>query len=192
MLVSLSNEEQYRAMSRSVRDKERELRLKGRVVELHNFTSEDITESYLEWLRNPRLMRFSNQRFRAHDVNSCRAFLHSFTGTENMFIAIFLERILIGTMTVYQSTPHCTADIGLLIGSGFQGNGFGKDAWATLMAYLLANRVRKVTGGTLRCNSAMVGIMQSCGMRPDGVRVSHELVDGVAHDMLYFAKFASE
>jgi RimJ/RimL family protein N-acetyltransferase len=190
MLVSLSNEEQHRAMSRSVRDKERELRLKGRVVELRNFTSEDITESYLEWLRNPWLMRFSNQRFRTHDLNSCRAFLHSFAGTENLFLAIWHESTLIGTMTAYRSPSHGTADIGLLIGVGFQGKGFGKDAWTTLMDHLLAKGVRKVTGGTLRCNSAMMSIMQRCGMRADGVRVGQELVDGVAHDMLYFAKFA--
>ena len=168
-----------------------ELRLKGLAVELRRFTSENITESYLEWLRDPQLMRFSNQRFRTHDMNSCLAFLDSFACSENLFMAIHQEDTFIGTMTAYQSTAHGTADIGLLVGIGFQGKGFGKDAWNTLMTYLLANGIRKVTGGTLRCNSAMVSIMQRCGMRADGVRVSQELVNGVAHDMLYFAKFAS-
>lgn len=191
MLVSLSNEEQYRAMNKPIREREGELRLKGGLVELRDFTSENITKSYLEWLSDPWLMRFSNQRFRTHDLNSSRAFLHSFAGTENLFLAIWHESTLIGTMTAYQSPSHGTADIGLLIGVGFQGKGFGQDAWTTLMNHLLAKGVRKVTGGTLRCNSAMVSIMQRCGMRADGVRVSQELVDGVAHDMLYFAKFAS-
>ncbi len=178
-------------MSISTRYSKGELCLKGGLVELRNFTSENITKSYLEWLSDPRLMRYSNQRFRAHDMDSCRTFLGSFAGTDNLFIAIWHESTLIGTMTAYRSTSHGTADIGLLIGADFQGKGFGKDAWATLMDHLLAKGVRKVTGGTLRCNSAMVSIMQRCGMRADGVRVSQELVDGVAHDMLYFAKFAS-
>jgi RimJ/RimL family protein N-acetyltransferase len=50
--------------------------------------------------------------------------------------------------------------------------------------------VRKVTGGTLRCNAAMVRIMQACGMQPDGVRAGQELVDGEPQDVLYFARFA--
>ena len=165
-------------------------RLTGSVVELRSFAPENLTESYLGWLRDPQLMRFSNQRFRTHNINSCRAYLASFAGTDNLFLAIYHESAFIGTMTAYRSAVHGTADIGLLIGAGMQGKGLGKDAWATLMAHLLATGTRKVTGGTLRCNSAMVRIMQGCGMQADGVRVGQELVDGVAHDMQHFAKFA--
>jgi RimJ/RimL family protein N-acetyltransferase len=49
--------------------------------------------------------------------------------------------------------------------------------------------IRKVSGGALRCNVAMVNIMRNAGMQPDGVRLAHELVDGVSHDMLHFAIF---
>ena len=165
-------------------------RLTGSVVELRSFSKENLTDSYLGWLRDPNLMRFSNQRFRTHNINSCRAYLDSFTGTDNLFLAIYHESVFIGTMTAYRSVVHGTADIGLLISAGVQGKGYGKDAWATLMAHLLTNGARKVTGGTLRCNTAMVRIMLGCGMQADGVRAGQELVDGVAHDMLHFAKFA--
>ncbi len=130
-----------------------------------------------------------NQRFRTHNMDSCREYLTSFSGTDNLFLAIYYESSFIGTMTAYRSAVHSTADIGLLISSDVQGKGLGKDAWATFMAYLLASGTRKVTGGTLRCNTAMVRIMQGCGMQTDGVRAGQELVDGVAHDMLHFAKF---
>ena len=174
----------------STQDNKSPLQLKGAVVELRTFASENLTESYLAWLRDPQLMRFSNQRFLTHNMHSCHAYLASFTSTDNLFIAIYHQDTFIGTMTAYRSAIHGTADIGLLIGSGVQGKGLGKDAWATLMAHLLATGTRKVTGGTLRCNTAMVRIMQGCGMQADGVRVNQELVDGVAQDLLYFAKFA--
>lgn len=174
----------------STQDDKSPLHLTGTVVELRSFAPENLTESYLAWLCDPQLMRFSNQRFRRHNMDSCRAYLASFASTDNLFIAIYHEGTFIGTMTAYRSAVHGTADIGLLIGSGVQGKGLGTDAWATLMAHLLATGTRKVTGGTLRCNAAMVRIMQGCGMQADGVRVSQELVDGVAHDMLHFAKFA--
>lgn len=176
-------------MSMSTQDGKGVQRLKGSVVELRSFAPENLTESYLGWLRDPQLMRFSNQRFRTHNTDSCRAYLASFAGTDNLFIAIYHESAFIGTMTAYRAAVHGTADIGLLIGAGVQGNGLGKDAWATLMAHLLATGTRKVTGGTLRCNTAMVRIMLGCGMQADGVRAGQELVDGVAHDMLHFAKF---
>lgn len=177
-------------MSMSTQDGKGALYLTRAVVELHSFAPENLTESYLGWLRDPQLMRFSNQRFRTHNMDSCRAYLASFASTDNLFIAIYHEGAFIGTMTAYRSAVHGTADIGLLIGAGAQGKGLGKDAWATLMAHLLATGTRKVTGGTLRCNAAMVRIMQGCGMQADGVRAGQELVDGVAHDMLHFAKFA--
>jgi ribosomal-protein-alanine N-acetyltransferase len=160
------------------------------MVELRSFTDENLTVGYLGWLHDPLLMRFSNQRFRNHSMRSCRAYLNSFIGTDNLFIAIYFENSFIGTMTAYRLATHGTADIGLLISAGFQGKGLGKDAWATLMNYLLATGTRKVTGGTLSCNTAMVKIMQKCEMQADGVRISHELVEGLPHDMLHFAKFA--
>ena len=166
------------------------LHLIGSVVELSTFEPENLTDSYLGWLRDPQLMRFSNQRFHTHNMESCRAYLASFAATNNLFIAIHYKDKFIGTMTAYRSVAHGTADIGLLINASMQGKGLGKDAWATLINYLLVSGTRKVSGGTLRCNAAMVRIMQACGMQADGVRIGHELVDGVAHDMLHFAKFA--
>lgn len=177
-------------MSFSIQRGEGALLLRGERVDLYSFSKENLTEGYIGWLRDPQLMRFSNQRFREHDMLSCQAYLDSFSGTANLFIAIYHESNFIGTMTAYRSTAHSTADMGLLIGSEWQGKGFGRAAWTALMAYLLAIGTRKVTAGTLRCNAAMLGIMQRCGMQPDGVRIRQELVDGVAHDMLYFAKFA--
>ena len=168
-------------------EQEGSLVLQGRQVTLHTFAETDITEAYVGWLNDPVLMRFSNQRFRRHSSDSCRAYAASFAGSGNLFLAIRDEGELVGTMTAYRSAVHGTADIGLLVGR--PGRGYGRDAWATLLDYLLAQGTRKVTGGTLRCNAAMVRIMQACGMQADGVRQGQELVDGLPQDILYFARF---
>jgi len=165
--------------------------LNGAVVTLRAFTEANLTEDYLSWLRDPQLMKFSNQRFRTHNIETCRTYLASFEGSNNCFIAIYYEGKFVGTMTAYHSAVHGTCDVGLLIGAKAQGQGIGKDAWCTLMTHLLATGTRKVTGGTLCCNKAMIRIMQSCGMQPDGVRVGQELVGGVPRDILYFAKFSA-
>jgi RimJ/RimL family protein N-acetyltransferase len=163
--------------------------LVGQKVILRPFVDSNITPEYLDWLRNKELMKFSNQRFRVHTIETCQAYLNSFKGTDNLFLAIYQGAEYIGTMTAYVSQVHNTADMGLLIGAASQGKGLGADAWATLMRYLFQAGARKVTGGALRCNSAMIKIMLNSGMSPDGVRVAQELVDGKPEDILYFAKF---
>ena len=167
------------------------LQLDGQQLTLRPFVDSNITPVYLGWLRNKDLMKYSNQRFRSHSRETCKAYLNSFKGTDNLFLAIYHGATFIGTMTAYVSQIHKTADMGILIGGQSQGKGLGSDAWATLMKYLFQAGARKVTGGSLRCNTAMTKIMANSGMTPDGVRVAHELVNGKPEDILHFAKFST-
>jgi RimJ/RimL family protein N-acetyltransferase len=165
--------------------------LVGQFITLRPFDDLNITPEYIGWLRNPDLMKYSNQRFRLHTTETCKDYLNSFKGTGNLFLAVYRGADFIGTMTAYISENHKTADMGILIGAQSQGKGLGTDAWVTLMRHLLRTGTRKVTAGALRCNSAMIKIMLSSGMNPDGVRIAHEMVNGKPEDILYFAKFNS-
>lgn len=95
-------------------------------------------------------------------------------------------------MTAYYSPHHQTVDVGIMVGqSGEWGKGLGQDAWNTLMAWLLAMAcVRKVTAGTMRCNVAMLKLMERSGMVLEAVWPQQELLDGVPQDLLYFGKFS--
>jgi len=171
------------------------LELAGRLTLLQPFSEADISEEYLGWLGDPEVVRFSNQRFHTHTRQTALAYLRSFVGTNNLFLGIRLaeSRRLIGTMTAYRSLHHLTADMGILIGDrSCWGKGVGLDAWHRLMDYLLVVcKMRKVTGGTLRCNVGMVRIMERSGMILEAVRAQQELVDQVPQDVLHFAKFRS-
>jgi ribosomal-protein-alanine N-acetyltransferase len=172
---------------------ERGLNLAGKLTFLKPFCVDDISADYLQWLADPEVVRFSNQRFRTHTRETALAYLNSFDGSNNLFLGIRLAETnrLVGTITAYRSQPHQTADIGLLIGDrNCWGKGIGMDAWGTLMEYLLnICCLRKVTGGTLRCNIGMVRIMERSGMHLEAVHSQQELVDFIAQDLLYFAKF---
>jgi len=172
------------------------LRIQGGKTWLRALSRADVGPHYLGWLNDPEVVRYSNQRFRRHDEASSRAYLQSFQGSGNLFLAIHLARSgkFIGTMTVYVSIPHETADMGILIGDrSCWGQGVGKDAWSTLVSLLLeSGKVRKVTGGTLRCNVGMINVMAKTGMSPDGVRIGQELVEGTPQDILHFSRFRNE
>lgn len=173
------------------RRSEREVVCSGRLVTLCYFSDSNITSEYIGWLNDQKVVKFSNQRFRLHNAQTCQSYLNSFKNTDNMFLAIYQDANFVGTMTAYVSTIHKTADMGIMIGDAQSwGKGIGQDAWMTLMRHLFERcGIRKVTGGTLKCNAAMVRIMLKSGMKPDGVRVAHELVDGEPQDVLHFAKF---
>jgi RimJ/RimL family protein N-acetyltransferase len=49
--------------------------------------------------------------------------------------------------------------------------------------------LRKVTGGAMRANVAMVRIMEKSGMTLEAVRGAQELLEGKPQDLLYYAKF---
>lgn len=168
--------------------------ISGQAVTLQEFTSADISDQYISWLNDPVTMRLSNQRFLHHDQQSSRLYLDSFEKSPNIFLSVqeISTKRIVGTITAYISLPHGTADMGILIGDRARwGKGLGLDAWAALMQWLLAKpNIRKITAGTLDCNTPMLRLLAKSGMAPDGQRIKQELVDGQPHDMLYFSKFS--
>ena len=122
------------------------------------FTAGDISPLYVGWLNDPEVVRYSNQRFRRHDLESSEAYLRSFAGGPNQFWSIRLaaDRSMIGTMTAYIAPQHGTADMGLLVGQrSVWGQGYGYEAWQRLMDHLLGEQaLRKITAGAASGNGA--------------------------------------
>lgn len=160
---------------------------------LRAFTEADITDTYVRWLNDPRVVRYSNQRFIAHDRASCIRYLQSFVGTNNLFLSVRRADTdqAIGTMTAYVAMHHGTVDVGIMIGEpSIWGTGIGQEAWDILTEWLLKLPIiRKLTAGTVACNVGMIRLMERSGMRLEGVRHAQELIDGRPEDILYFARF---
>lgn len=158
------------------------------------FGEEHLTDRYVSWLRDPEVTRFSEQRFRQHSLESCRAYWESFRGTDNIFFAIVHRSPAlghIGNINVYIEHRHGLADIGILIGDRRAwGRGLGTEAWLAMMRHLFTNpAIRKVTGGCVAANTSMVKIMKRCGMVEDGRRSRHYVYDGAETDVIYAAAF---
>lgn len=167
--------------------------LQGSKVILRPFVADDITSEYVGWLNDPEVVKFSNQRFISHTLESCRHYFESFVGSGNLFVSIRskVDGQAIGTMTAYASPHHHTMDIGIMIGRrSVWGTGMGQDAWNTLLKWLIdERRIRKVTAGTMRCNAPMIKVIERSGMKLEAIRVLQELLDGIPQDLLYYGKF---
>jgi ribosomal-protein-alanine N-acetyltransferase len=170
-----------------------ELPLDGAKVSLRSFQESDITQTYINWLNDPLVVRYSNQRFRHHTVESSRQYLATFSKSEHLFFAIsdLASLEVLGTLTVYRNLHHGTADIGIMVGhSASWGRGVGSDAFCTVAQALeRSGQIRKLTAGTLAENKAMVRIMDRAGFELEGARRGQELVMGRPVDLLYYARF---
>lgn len=174
--------------------------LQGPRVRLRPFTAADITDTYVGWLNDPEVVRYSNQRFVQHTRASCERYFASFAGTANLFVSLRVAKpgasergeIPVGTLTAYRSLPHGTADVGILLGErAVWGQGLGLEAWQVFTDWLLGTPgLRKLTAGTLACNRAMLSVAERSGMAREGVRRAQELVDGEPTDIVYFGRFA--
>ena len=165
----------------------------GNKVLLRPFKESDITPSYINWLNDPDVLRYSNQRFHKHTHRSCQNYLKTFTESIDKFFLIKDRNsgIALGTLTIYLNSHHRTADIGLMVGNkNSWGHGIGFDAFYTAVKLLSTSReVRKITAGALVINKGMVRIMEKAGLILEATRSEQELVDGRPVDVVYYAKF---
>jgi len=159
------------------------------------FVDRHLTRRYVEWLNDPEVVRYSEQRHRKHDLASCQAYLETMRLSGAYFYAI--EDVCggrghVGNVSVAVDRMNGLADISIMIGErATWGEGFGLEAWRAVMRALLENgRFRKVSGGAIAANRAMVAIMKKTGMKPDGRRRAQYLIEGVPVDVVYYAAFS--
>lgn len=161
------------------------------------FCANHITERYLGWLKDPETVRYSDQRYHKHSLESCRRYLSSFNQSPNYFWAVFCrdERLAhIGTLTAYIDSIHLVADVGILIGERrVWGRGYGTEAWIAVCNWLFCRTdIRKITAGTISPNTGMLGIMKKAEMIDDGRRIRHCLWEGKEVDVIHKALFRDE
>lgn len=163
-------------------------------LDLRPFGDEYLTPRYVAWLNDKEAMRYSEQRHRAHTLDSCLIYARSFENSPNYFWAIVAHDPSlghIGNMTATVDLPNRVADLAIMIGEPrARGHGFGLEAWQRACQFLLREAgMRKVSAGTMATNIPMLKVMQAAGMIEEGRRMRHFLVDGQEVDLVIAALF---
>jgi [ribosomal protein S5]-alanine N-acetyltransferase len=159
------------------------------------FSEVHLTPRYVGWLNDPEVVRYSEQRHRAHTIESCREYWRSFAGTPHRFWAILVSAGPlghIGNINAYVDGKNLAADVGILIGEkGAWRRGYGLEAWRAVCGYLLETAaLRKVTAGTMAANKGMLRIMEKSGMVDDGRRIRQCLFESREVDVVHGALFS--
>ncbi|RPI79165.1 MAG: N-acetyltransferase [Desulfobacteraceae bacterium] len=158
------------------------------------FWEKHLTDTYVAWLNDPEVVRYSQNRFKKHSLESCRQYWKSFEGTSNFFWA--LEEIQngykhIGNLNAYVDPWNQTADVGILIGEkNTWGYGYGLEAFEAVVHFLFSKiKIRKVAAGSMSNNTAMVKIMKRLKMKKDGRRIRQCLFENREVDIVHYAIF---
>ena len=158
------------------------------------FCDRHLTETYVAWLNDRVLMRYSEQRHKTHTLATCHAYWRSFTDTPSYFWAIeeTAEGIgHVGNITAHVDPHNSLADLSILIGlSHTQRKGYGREAWRGACRFLFEDvGLRKITAGTLALNQPMLRLASRVGMIEDGVRRKQYLCEGLEVDVIHLALF---
>ena len=57
----------------------------GNITILESFQESDISDDYISWLNDKKIVRYSNQRFITHNWETSKNFLDSFENSPNYF-----------------------------------------------------------------------------------------------------------
>jgi RimJ/RimL family protein N-acetyltransferase len=160
------------------------------------FAEAHFSDRYVDWLNDREVVRYSEQRHRRHDLSTCRQWVDAMRLGGHPLWAIEARQPPlghVGNIAAYLDAVNRVADVTILIGErAARGQGIGAEAWGAVCDWLFERAlVRKVTGGTMAANRAMVRVMERSGMQPDGVRRGQLLLDGRAVDLVHYARFSS-
>ena len=169
-------------------------------IRLVPFDECHITSRYISWLNDPEIVRLSEQRFKTHTEETCRAWLSNYMGHRfNRIWAIEVEvlsetgkqeRMHVGNVTALADPNNSTCEVSNLIGEkSYWGMGIGTEACRQAINAMLDEGYRKVWIGTLSVNKGELRIMEKLGMESDCVIRQHFEVDGLPVDEIRCAVF---
>lgn len=151
------------------------------------------TQRQLEWLRDPKVVEFSEQRHRGHTLSSQLKYINSFTGGSHIWaICRTDDDEHIGNLTASHDAPNDVADIGIMIGkTDCWGLGYATEAWKSACSWLLdkdCGAIRKLEAGAMKCNVGMLRVLQKSGFTFECERPGHFMVGEGPVAAMYFGK----
>lgn len=151
------------------------------------------TSRNLAWLKDPDVVRFSQQQHQNHTLSTQLRYINSFSGRSHLWaIFLFETNEHIGNVSARHDDANDVSDVGIMIGeTKHWGKGLGREAWGRACAWLLdkdGGHVRKLEAGCARTNAPMVKIIHGSGFKQEGELLNHFLFDGSPISALLYGR----
>ena len=157
-------------------------------IKLVKFKKRFITKTMIGWLNDKNLMRYSEQRYFKHTKVSCIKFYLDSLCNKNLYYAILDKNRHVGNIRAVIDKFNSVADIGILI--AYQDKGYGNIAWKKMMNILVKRGVRKITGGAMIANKAMIRIFKNNRMKLEYKKIKHFKLQKKFIDLVGYCYFS--
>ena len=154
-----------------------------------NVESKFINE-IVNWLNDKNHMKFSNQRFNFHTVDTQLEYISNSQKSGNQYLAGIINEQLIGTSSVIFHNPHKVAEIGILISNKETYKGIGSTLFNAVEDYVIKNfAIAKIRGGCVNENIGMKKIFEKNDYILEATLKKEEIIDNRRTDLLVFSKY---
>lgn len=152
-----------------------------------------VVSQNIAWLRDPKVVRFSEQRHRPHTISTQLRYVNSFVGKSHLWgIHRIEDGRHIGNISSRHDEPNDVADVGVMIGeTKCWAQGYAGEAWARVCGWLLEKdngNIRKIEAGCAKNNEAMLRIIKGSGFKQEGELLNHFLFEGNPVSAMLFGR----
>lgn len=152
------------------------------------------TQRQVDWLRDPKVVRYSEQRHQAHTLSSCARYVSKFIGRSHIWGLWTVDKDEhIGNLSALTDDKNDVCDMGMLIGvHELWHRGFGSEAWKTAADWLLSKdggAIRKLEAGCMKPNEGMLRVLRAGNFTFESERPAHFLLDGNPVGVVYYGRY---
>ncbi len=137
----------------------------------------DVSPTYVNWLSNPLVTRFSDNQYRNVSLESQKKYVQSCIESTSVILwGVFLENLHIGNVALDNiNFNHSRAEVTYLLGDpNCWGRGIASYSVKHVIAYArMELRLHKLYAGVAEDNIASIKVLQKCGFTQEAKRESH-------------------
>ena len=172
--------------------------LVGETVTLRALTDEDVGETYVGWMNDSEVVKYTESRFATYTLARVRSYVQSIVDDRSSLIWAICEtgggrhvgNIKLGPIDWH----HRFGDVGLLIGQrSVWGRGYATEAISLLADYSFATlELHKLTSGAYAENVGSRKAFDRAGFQVEGVRRSQYLTEDRYTDVVLYGRINGE
>ena len=138
--------------------------------------SNDVSVSYVEWLNDVEVNKFTEQKYFRHTLESAKTFVSQKDDSENdLLFGIFFKGTHIGNIKLGPITLiHMSAEVSYFIGEKeFWGKGIASKCVKAIVQFAVTELgLKKVNAGYYENNIGSAKVLRKCGFVVEGNRIS--------------------
>ena len=139
-------------------------------------TPNDVAESYVDWLNDYEVTKFTEQRYFKHTLESTMNFVsQKFDSKNDLLFGIFCDEKHIGNIKLGSiKFVHMSAKVSYFIGEKrFWGKGIASKCVRTIVKLAISDLgLKKINAGYYENNISSEKVLKKCGFVVEGIKVS--------------------